>query len=58
MTMNDKITAIRSALTALTALGFRNVTVKVENTDDYLTGVYVNGEYCGIYESVRRTFVD
>lgn len=55
MAMNDKITAIRAALTAL---GFKNTTVTVENTSNTHTRVYINGECFGIFDCVRRTFVD
>lgn len=55
MAMNDKITAIRAALTAL---GFRKATVTVKNTGDTRTRVYINRECLGIFDCVRRTFVD
>lgn len=57
MAVNEKITAIRTALKALGA-GRKGDKVSVENSRDARSRVFINGEYIGTFDFSRRTFVD
>lgn len=57
MTLNEKFLIIRTALAAL-CIGRKGDTVSVENNHDTIGGVRINGEYIGIFDFTRRTFVD
>lgn len=56
MAINEKITAIRTALEAL-GVGKKGDKVSVEKNHDALGRVFVNGECIGIFDFSRRTFV-
>lgn len=57
MAINEKITAIRTALATL-GMGRKGDKVSVENNRDTLGKVLLNGEYVGTFDFTRRTFVD
>ena len=57
MPISEKITAIRTALKAL-GVGRKGDKVSVENNRDTRSIVFINGKYFGIYDFIRRTFVD
>lgn len=57
MAINEKITAIRTALKAL-GVGRKGDKVSVENNHDALGRVFINGECIGIFDFSRCTFVD
>ena len=44
---------------ALHKLGYRSIReLRIDNPVSELTNVYLNGDYFGIYDFTRRTFVD
>lgn len=57
MVINEKITAIRTALVAL-GMGRKGDRISVENNRDTLGKVLLNGEYIGTFDFKRCTFVD
>lgn len=57
MSINEKITAIRTALAAM-GMGRKGDKVSVENNRDTLGKVLLNGEYVGLFDFSRCTFVD
>ena len=57
MAINERITAIRTALKALGA-GRKGDKVSVENNRDVRSKVFVNNKYFGMFDFSRCTFVD
>lgn len=44
---------------ALKALGYKKIReLRIDNPSSELTNVYLNGEYFGVYDFRRGTFVD
>lgn len=57
MATKEKFVIIGTALKAL-GIGRKGDKVSVEKNRDALGRVFVNGEYIGIFDFSRRTFVD
>ena len=55
MKLKDKKPIITAALLAL-GVSFRTVEITPDN--DTIGNVYVNGEFFGVFDYIRRTFVD
>lgn len=55
MSINNKITSLRAALTAL---GLKSGKVSVENNRDNISRIFIDGEYFGTFDYVLKTFVD
>lgn len=45
-------------IAALAALGVRARELEITPDEDTIGNVYVNGEFFGVFDYIRRTFVD
>lgn len=57
MTINEKLTIIRSALAQL-GIGRKGDIISAENNHNEIGRILINGRYFGIFDFSRRTFVD
>lgn len=55
MKLKDKKTII---IAALQALGVKAKALEITPDNDPIGNVYVNGEFFGVFDYIRRTFVD
>ena len=55
MKLKDKKPII---IAALHALGVKAKTLEITPDTDTIGNVYVNGEFFGVFDYIRRTFVD